>query len=114
LFPVALLLAAEGPVQVKGEPRQKTGEAAAPPAKPVLERKGYLVAVLTVTVSPEVSGRVTFLHCEEGTDVKQGDLLAQLDATRYEAEYKRAEAGGQPGPRATRSAHSPQRVYGTP
>jgi hypothetical protein len=39
LFPVALLLAAEGPVQVKGEPRQKTGEAAAPPAKPVLERK---------------------------------------------------------------------------
>ncbi|HEV3081176.1 MAG TPA: hypothetical protein VGY66_15460 [Gemmataceae bacterium] len=61
LFPVALLLAAEGPVQVKGEPRQKTGEAAAPPAKPVLERKGYLVAVRTVTVSPEVSERVTFL-----------------------------------------------------
>jgi HlyD family secretion protein len=92
LFLVALSLAAEGPVEVKGEPRQKTGAAAVPPAKPVLERKGYLVAVRTVTVSPEVSGRVTFLHCEEGTDVKQGDLLAQLDATRYEAEYKRADA----------------------
>jgi HlyD family secretion protein len=91
LFPVALLLAAEVPVQVKDEPRQKAGEAAAP-AQAVLEKKGYLVAVRTVTVSPDVSGRVTLLFCEEGTDVKQGDLLAQIDPAKYEAEYKRAGA----------------------
>jgi multidrug resistance efflux pump len=90
-FLVALLLAAQAPAQVKDELQQKANEAA-PPAQPVLEKKGYLVAVRTVAVSSEVSGRVTLLHCEEGTDVKQGDLLAQLDAARYEAEYKRADA----------------------
>jgi HlyD family secretion protein len=91
LFLVALLLGGEAPIQIKDEPRQKAGDAA-PPAQSVLEKKGYLVAVRTVTVSPEVSGRVTLLHCEEGMDVKQGDLLAQIDATKYEVEYKRSQA----------------------
>ena len=50
-----------------------------------LEQKGYLIAAKTVTVAPELAGRITFLHCDEGIDVKQGDLLAQIDATVHES-----------------------------
>jgi multidrug resistance efflux pump len=61
--------------------------------KIVLARKGYLVPIRTMQVSPEVSGRVMQLHFEEGTQVKKGDLLAELDPRRYELEYRRAQAG---------------------
>jgi RND family efflux transporter MFP subunit len=58
----------------------------------VLEKKGYLVPVRTVIVTPEVSGRITMLQCEEGTDVKKGDVLGQIDATTYRLDHRRAEA----------------------
>lgn len=57
-----------------------------------LENKGYLVPVAQVQVSPRVSGEITEIHFEEGTRVKKGDLLARIDPTPYELDYKRAGA----------------------
>lgn len=57
-----------------------------------LESKGYLIPVAQVQVSPRVSGEVTEIHFEEGTRVKKGDLLARIDPTPYDLDYKRAQA----------------------
>src|SRR5689334_12570599 len=66
--------------------------AAAAQAGAVLEKKGYLVPARTVIVTSEVSGRITTLYCDEGTDVKKGDVLGQIDPTIYRLDHKRAEA----------------------
>ena len=57
-----------------------------------LECKGYLVPVSQVQVSPRVSGEITEIHFEEGTRVKKGDVLARIDPTPYDLDYKRAQA----------------------
>jgi RND family efflux transporter MFP subunit len=57
-----------------------------------LENKGYLVPATQVQVSPRVSGEITEIHFEEGTRVKKGDLLARIDPTPYDLDYKRAQA----------------------
>jgi multidrug resistance efflux pump len=44
-----------------------------------------------VVVSPQIQGRITRLFVEEGSQVKQGDLIALLDPSELEAE-KRASA----------------------
>jgi multidrug resistance efflux pump len=45
-----------------------------------------------VIVSPQVAGRIVKLAVDEGTVVKQGDLIAQLDTSELEAQAKGAEA----------------------
>jgi multidrug resistance efflux pump len=45
-----------------------------------------------VIVSPQVAGRIVKLAVDEGTVVKQGDLIAQLDTSELEAQAKAAEA----------------------
>jgi len=57
-----------------------------------LESKGYLVPVAQVQVSPRVSGEITEIHFEAGSRVQKGALLARIDATPYEFNYKRAQA----------------------
>jgi len=57
-----------------------------------LESKGYLVPVTQVQVSPRVSGEITEIHFEEGKRVEKGALLAQIDPTPYQLDYKRAQA----------------------
>jgi multidrug resistance efflux pump len=57
-----------------------------------LENKGYLIPVAQVQVSPRVSSEITEIHFEEGTRVKKGDLLARIDPTPYDLDYKRAQA----------------------
>jgi multidrug resistance efflux pump len=61
------------------------------PGKAVLEMRGYVVPLRTVQVVPRVAGIVTDLNVEEGQVVKEGDVLARLDAREYEIEVKRAE-----------------------
>jgi multidrug resistance efflux pump len=61
-------------------------------SKIVLQKKGYVVPAHSVLISPEVSGRVTALHFEEGKKVKRGELLAELEATPYAIEERRAAA----------------------
>ncbi len=60
-------------------------------------RSGDLILVGTVDsnqviVSPQVGGRLTRLLVDEGTQVKQGDLIAVLDPSELEAEARAAAA----------------------
>ena len=45
-----------------------------------------------VVVSPQVGGRIAKLLVEEGTPVKQGDLIAVLDPAELEAQERAAAA----------------------
>jgi HlyD family secretion protein len=45
-----------------------------------------------VIVSPQVQGRLSKLLVDEGTQVKQGDLIAELDPSELEAEERAAAA----------------------
>lgn len=55
-------------------------------AQGTLEPKEY------VDVGAQVSGRVETLHAEIGDDVKQGDLIAEIDPDVYESKVKADEA----------------------
>jgi multidrug resistance efflux pump len=67
-------------------------EAAVDDDEVALESKGYLIPVTQVQLSPRVSGEITELHFEEGTRVQKGALLARIDPTPYDLDYKRAQA----------------------
>ena len=45
-----------------------------------------------IVVSPQIQGRILKLLVEEGTQVKQGDLIALLDPSELEAEERAAAA----------------------
>jgi len=79
------------------------GEAAANPATAntqtissgeiVLSSKGYLIPSHSIPISPiDVSGRVIRLEIEEGMTFKKGDVLAEIDSTRFQADKLEAEA----------------------
>jgi RND family efflux transporter MFP subunit len=53
----------------------------------VLNASGYVVARRLATVSSKVTGRITEVNFEEGTRVKEGQVLARLDASTARAEY---------------------------
>ena len=56
------------------------------------EAIGTLRSWESVVIKPEVTGRIVKIAFEEGTVVKEGDLLVQLDAAETEAEMLRAKA----------------------
>lgn len=62
------------------------------PEEAVLESKGYLIPITRVQVTPRVSGQVIELFFEEGTRVEKDAVLARIDPTPYEFDYRRAEA----------------------
>ena len=45
--------------------------------------KGYILALQPILVSPKVSGMIVKLHIGEGSRVKKGDVLAELEDTDY-------------------------------
>ncbi|MGZ4813707.1 MAG: HlyD family secretion protein [Terriglobales bacterium] len=45
-----------------------------------------------IVVSPQIAGRITKLLVDEGTPVKQGDLIAVLDSSELEAQERAAAA----------------------
>lgn len=57
--------------------------------KVVLESKGYIIAAHQILVSPKVSGTVTRLTIEEGSRVKKGDILAELEDVDYRTDRDR-------------------------
>ncbi len=50
-----------------------------------LEGVGTAKALNTVTVRPQVDGRILKIHFKEGQTVKKDDLLAEIDPTTYKA-----------------------------
>ena len=57
-----------------------------------LEGVGTAKARNTVTVRPQVDGRILSINFKEGQEVKQGDLLARIDPSTYQAQLDQATA----------------------
>ncbi|HEX7551400.1 MAG TPA: biotin/lipoyl-binding protein, partial [Candidatus Methylomirabilis sp.] len=55
-----------------------------PDARGVIAASGR-IEVTEVNVSSKVTGRITTLHVDEGTDVKQGQRIATLEGDELEA-----------------------------
>jgi HlyD family secretion protein len=59
----------------------------------VLAASGYLVARRKAVVSAKIQGRLSELRVEEGTRVREGEIIARLESTDYEAQVQRSRAG---------------------
>jgi multidrug efflux system membrane fusion protein len=57
-----------------------------------LNAVGTVKALNTVTVSPQVDGKLISVNYSEGQDVKKGDVLARIDPATYQAAYDQALA----------------------
>lgn len=57
-----------------------------------LDGVGTVRARNTVTVRPQVDGRILSIEFKEGQDVKKGDVLARLDPSTYQALLEQAAA----------------------
>lgn len=57
-----------------------------------LDEVGHTVAREVVSVQPEVSGKITEIHFEDGANLKKGDLLFTIDPRPFEAQLNEAQA----------------------
>jgi multidrug efflux system membrane fusion protein len=57
-----------------------------------LDAVGTIKALNTVTVSPQVDGKLLSVNYKEGQDVKKGDILARIDPVTYQAQLDQAVA----------------------
>ena len=58
----------------------------------IIEATGSLLAKSQVELSPEVSGKITELHIQEGTPVASGDLLVRINDRDLQAELSGARS----------------------
>jgi multidrug efflux system membrane fusion protein len=78
--------AASGPIPVLAATARRTDVAE------FLDAVGTARAINTVTVRPQVDGKLIAVTFREGEDVKQGDVLARIDPTIYQAQLDQALA----------------------
>ncbi|HEX2270232.1 MAG TPA: efflux RND transporter periplasmic adaptor subunit [Pyrinomonadaceae bacterium] len=57
-----------------------------------LDALGKIVARETVSIQPQVSGRIMKIHFTDGANVKKGQLLFTIDPRPFEANLKQAQA----------------------
>jgi len=57
-----------------------------------LDAVGTIKALNTVTVRPQVDGKLLSVNFKEGDDVKKGDILALIDPVTYQAQLDQAVA----------------------
>ena len=57
-----------------------------------LDAVGTTRALNTVTVRPQVDGRLLSVAFKEGQDVKKGEILARIDPTTFQAQFDQAVA----------------------
>src|SRR5438552_10132044 len=87
-----LFFSVAGTIPVEQGPSRNAWAAEPKGQAAVFETKGYILAAHPVQVPAGVSGRIIKLHFEEGTVVKAGDVLAELDSTTYRLDYEQARA----------------------
>jgi RND family efflux transporter MFP subunit len=68
----------------------RTAEASA--GTPILTASGYVVARRKAVVSAKIQGRLSELRVEEGSQVREGELIARLESADYDAQVQRAKA----------------------
>jgi len=76
----------EGPVPVLVAP------AARADVPVYLDAVGTIKALNTVTVRPQVDGKLLSVNFKEGDDIKKGDLLAKIDPVIYQAQLNQVIA----------------------
>jgi HlyD family secretion protein len=69
---------------------ERAGQSAA--GTPVLTASGYVVARREAIVSSKIQGRLAELRVEEGSQVKNGEVLARLESSDFVAQVARARA----------------------
>jgi len=57
-----------------------------------LDAIGKTVARETVSIQPQVSGRIVQIHFTDGANVKKGDMLFTIDSRPFEANLKQTQA----------------------
>ena len=62
---------------------------------PILTASGYVVARRKAVVSAKIQGRLSDLRVEEGSVVREGEVIARLESIDYEASVGRARAAVQ-------------------
>jgi multidrug efflux system membrane fusion protein len=85
--------------------KEKKPEEKAPPAKPVqtaqavkkdvpiyIDSFGTLNSFYSVDILSQVTGQIQSAHFESGAEVKQGDILFNIDPSQYKAQLKEAKA----------------------
>ena len=77
--------------------RDRDSRPCRPPAAPdptsqILTASGYVVARRKAVVSAKIQGRLADLRVEEGSRVREGELIARLESADYAAQVTRAKA----------------------
>lgn len=70
----------------------KTGKLDRGPVEQVVTATGQLSAVVTVQVGSQVSGIIERLYADFNSQVKAGQIVAQLEPTRFKASLQHAQA----------------------
>jgi len=63
-----------------------------PAGSPILTASGYVVARRKAVVSAKIQGRLSDLRVEEGSRVREGEVIARLESADNEAQVLRARA----------------------
>jgi RND family efflux transporter MFP subunit len=104
LVPAVLLIAGMYALRARqafSAPEVETVTAAVGPAAelsagtPILTASGYVVARRKAVVSAKIQGRLAELKVEEGSRVREGEVIARLESADYEASVQRAHAAVQ-------------------
>lgn len=74
------------------KPSIEQGPGGAEAGSPLLTASGYVVARRKAVVSAKIQGRLAELRVEEGSRVRENDVLARLESDDYEAQVRRARA----------------------
>ncbi len=79
---------------VEVEPVQASVQSTSGPSAgtPILTASGYLVARHQSVISSKIQGRLSGLYVEEGSYVKEGQVIARLEDTDYKASIVKAKA----------------------
>ena len=64
----------------------------APAGTPILTASGYIVARREAIVSSKIQGRLSELRVEEGSQVREGEIIARLESNDFVASVARAQA----------------------